>query len=317
MKFSRLVILLAVTACLVKCGISTNSELVSLMDATVKNCDFGDKDGSTNNYGWKIEACKNDELKKAQKFVVEKSLKDTLPTLTVALGDKDQKKASLSVYLINKVAWDKGFKELAQNPQLISDKVAKKLIENFKAQSDKSWIQYGVKGITHVGVIKGLSSDLFAIADSAKPGSHVKHGIYANSLLYGRLNLLPKLQALAKSQNSQDQFTAIGSVDSLREGITDAEKDAVCKWLATDNLSHTDEFVTAEVTARIASYCKGEFLDKSLDLIDKKIKDAKGKKIHGSYKYGLIWITCPPSGRGTQDQCKRKDALLKKYEALK
>lgn len=305
------------------CGIKTNKELKGLIENSIANCDYGDDKGYKHSYGWQIQNCKDNEIKKASEWVAKNPLSEVLPTLAVYMNDENDKKASTGVYLMNRVLWDRavgpvGFNELADNPALIDDKTAKHFIESVKKYGNENWFQYATAAVTHIAVIKGVDTELLALADTAKPESRLKKDVYVNLLKYGRDKHFDRIKELGKSSNPQDILLSIGAAENFRDdrNISDGHLSAYCSFVQ-EYLGYEKDFVASQAGAGLSRLCKGDFIDKSLDNIEKRIKESGGKKIDGQFKYSLTYITCPPSGRITEEQCKRKDDLLKKFDALK
>jgi hypothetical protein len=303
------------------CGIKTNSDLVKLIDASIQNCDYGDDKGYKHSYGWDIKNCKSGEIAKAKEWVVKAPLSDSLPTLAVLMNDANDKKASTAVYLLNYVYWNKGhmgstFDELAGNPALIDKKVAAEMVKAAKKYGAESWFQYALAPITHITVIMGVENDLFLLADAAKPGSHLRNDVYVNALRYGRARLFSRIKELGKSSDPADVQTAVGGARNFGKDATPEEYENYCAW-AQDFINYEKDYIASNAAAGVSLYCKGNYLDKAMDYIDKKIKASGGKKFDGSDRYILTYINCQQDGRGTEEQCKRRDDLLKAFDALK
>ncbi len=303
------------------CGIKTNSELARLIDASMQNCDYGDSAGHKHSYGWDIKNCKNDEIGKAKEWVTKASLKDSLPTLSVMMNHKNDKKASTAVYLLNYLYWNKGhmgstFDELAANPALIDKKIAVEFVKAAKKYGAESWFQYALAPVTHISVIMGVEAEILALADAAKPGSHLKNDVYVNALRYGRPRLFPRIMQLGKSSDAADVETAVGGARTFGKNPTPEEYEQYCSWVQ-EFINHDKEHIASSAAAGVSLFCRGDSLDRAMDLVEKKIKASGGKKLDGSNRFILTYINCQQDGRGTEEQCKRRDALLKAFDALK
>jgi len=309
-----LVVAIFFTVFLIQCGVPKNSTMVKMMDATLANCDFGDSQGYTYDYGWKIEKCKNDEVKKLKEYVEKNPIDKVFPTLAIMLGDKNAKMASLVVYLFNDSSMSKKYKEISKNPKLISDKVAKLFVVNLKKYADKSWIQYAIGGIANIAIIKGLDNEIFAIADAEKPDSKIKSRVYSTAMTFGRFRVFDRIKKLGKSKNSTEQRTAIRAVESMRDGITKVEEKTICDWLLKNHLNYKDDSLNAEAASTAAMFCRGDGVDTILNLVEKRIKDSGGKSIESSYRWALNYIG---KSHATEKQYERKEKLSKELEKLK
>ncbi|MEM7181810.1 MAG: hypothetical protein AAF518_12915 [Spirochaetota bacterium] len=317
MKFKTLLILTAVLiGSLVSCGgIKTNPELLKLIKSIPKNCDLGDSKGYTNNYGWKIEKCKNDEAKKAKEWLKTQGIAKALPTLAVTLGDKDTKVAATTVYLFNGL--ESQVVKISKDPKLVSGKVAKALITNLKKISANRWAQFSVRTVTRVATIKGLNKEIIAVAEPLDDKSPIKSSIYHNLVYFGRLKDFSTLKEVAKKDNSLSR-TAIRAVGVLSRP-TDGERKQVCEWWQSF-LGDADVYKSAAAAAQMGRICKGEFLDKTMDEVEKRFAaKAEGKKFPGDYTWAVNYISCKktiltPNPRGTTEQCARKEELKAKIK---
>lgn len=299
------------------CGIKTEPELKNLLKATVKNCDFGDGGGYKHDYGWKIEKCTGEETKKTSAWIKKNGVARSIPTLVSALGERDDKMASTAVYHFN---WDIGLQEgpIAKDPNLLPDKVSRLMITNFKQRLSETWIQYAARPVTRLAVIKGLDSEIIAIASSLPDTSPIKHSIYANLMVYGGMKNYETLKALTNSSNNTIALAGIRGPSSLI-AMDEPAKSILCPWWETF-LTSADPYKSAASAAQLGNYCSGKSIDAMFDTIEKRLSAIKDvKKLEADFIWAVRFLSCEKNllnstVRGNEVQCKRKQALKKIFD---
>lgn len=298
------------------CGIKTDADIMKVIKAIPQNCDLGDKQGKKYNYGWKIENCKNQELKTAESLIKSKGLAGSIPSLVAAFADKDEKISAVATFFFNRhIGHSYNMKDIAANPALIKDSVAKKFLAAYKERLGEDYTQYATTALTHISMIKGLDSDFIAMVKGLPQNHRKRTSLYANMMKYGRLRVWPTIQELAKTGQERDLYTAVRASSSMRD-ITEDERAKLCPWLKT-HLDADKLYIAGEAAARIAATCRGDYYDLVMNETEKKIKSDK-KKASEKYIWAIRYIPCSKyqKNKASDAQCKRAEKLKKKLEKM-
>lgn len=283
-------------------NIDVDSDMMSLIESAAQNCTVDTR------YAY-VESCKTGEDEKIVKMIEAKKVTPLLGTFTTALGNKDDKiKAVACKYLYRH--YRDNIKELSDNRDKISNDVVEAFLKN--VGETKEYVSFYVAELaTHFAMMKGMEAQLYKMLD-AHPQEYTRLEGYRHLMRFGKMKVFAKVKELAQSADSKVVMAAFANPGYMG-GMSDADKEQICPW-AQPFLSHSDDNYAFEA-AKIMNYCAGKYIDAMLDEAEKR---AKENRLKSPFSAALTSSTfsCesflgnPPTG--TPEQCKRKDALVKK-----
>jgi len=244
--------------------VTIDEDLMKSLKAIVADCEFSD--GST--YIGKCKGKLAEELVEKVKARKDKKFEDTLDTLAVAVADPDRKLQIVAADFIS--AFGYSVTDEGENAAKFNKEAATRFLAAVSAVKDEGLANRMAITVTHVAMLSGLDTGLFAMADAK--GKYTQKYIIANAMRFGRMRVFPKIQEYAKNEDKAIVENALGSALNMYKS-TPEELKVICPWAETFLTSDADNLF------RQAGYlmirCKGEYIDKLMTEGEKRLKDNK------------------------------------------
>ncbi|MBN1532303.1 MAG: hypothetical protein JXA20_06550 [Spirochaetes bacterium] len=282
--------------------VPVDSELMGLIESAAKNCDVDTR------YAF-VKDCKAGEADKIEKIIAEKKVTPLLGTFTEALGSSDAKvKAVACKYLYRNYRDNIG--ELNDNRDKIPVEVVEAFINNVAAT--KEYVSFYVAELaSHLAMMKGMETQLYKML-AEHPQEYTRLEGYRQLMRYGRLRVFDKVKELVGSTDEKVAAAAMEAPTNMYK-ITDQEKEQLCPWAQGFLSSENDNVATS--AAKILNSCQGKYIDAVLDEAEKRANEGRLKSPFSSALTNFTFscetiFGSPPTG--TPEQCKRKEALIKR-----
>lgn len=227
----------------------------------------------------------------------ERKRATSLPTLTLALEDKDDKIQALSAGVLY-ASFRVGLGG-AEEAKSLTKKEAQKLLEAALALPSTTSMQ-AIPAATHAMVLTDQAELLHKALESGV-STQVRTMSYRYLMVYGRLDAFEKVKELSRGPGAAIVLSAIESPRNMKNW-SEAEQEAICPW-AVSFLTDERSPVAGNATAAL-SKCAGEHLDTLLASVEKTLKEKKFSFIHSTALRDVCGSALKRSPAGaSEEQC--------------
>jgi hypothetical protein len=250
-----------------------------------------------------VTDCKANESDALKEWVAKNKPADVYETLAGVIATGDDKAKAVAIHASGSVWFRMDLpmrKANATRPAAIGfiDALAK----------DDTSARFLADTAAHLGTLSGERERLLGAIASVK-NKQTKSQAYRNLMTYGRLDVLPTLQAAAKEADYT--VPALAAPRSMYDW-TEAELAAICPW-AQSYLGDARLDVAAESGLDLVR-CKGAYVDALLDEGEKRLAAKQFKPpFSGVFREVCFEFMKGVTGQaGREAQCKRNYAFLEK-----
>ncbi len=284
------ILVVAAVSLTVACGVKVDSELMGAIKDAAEKCKLDMKYAFVNG---------PQEAVITEMILKKKGVVASLPTLSVALNDKDPKiRVVANRYLYREIR--DNISEFEKDKKSTPKAAVENLIKGIETSKDYVTF-YSVGATTLLATMHGLEKRLIAAVEK-HPEKALRNEMMKNLIRYGRLRVFPKLKEYAESGEPGALALVMDSFRDLRD-ISDDEKKAIGEWAQT-HLSEKD--VETRVRVIYALYLVGgKYYDAALDAIEAEKKTGPVDKVVTQWLENM-------GSSGTPEQQNRRLAILGK-----
>ncbi|MCB1176558.1 MAG: hypothetical protein KDK36_03160 [Leptospiraceae bacterium] len=289
---------------IMNCGkVKDDPEITASITKAVANCEVDTRYASLKN-------CKENADKDLKDMIKNKGPAASLPSLAVALNNDDIKVAATAASVMYSNIKDYMTK-VSEKPESVDGKVLDLFMKGLEKYKSEYFTMYAVRSVVHLAMIKGDKKIIGFLK------SHSEKAVKSEGLTYlmqfGRMKVFDEVKELAGDKETVR--IALKNPRNMYKLSADEEK-TVCDW-AMGFLDSEDMTASGNAAMTIATRCKGEYLDKLLDKVEKA---AEAGELKGDYKSSLtnFSFSCQSfmgsQPTGTTEQCERKAKILEKAQ---
>lgn len=247
--------------------------------------------------------CKNKEEDAFKDWIAANKPTDVYETFASVIAGTDEKATAVAIAQADDV-WSRMDKDLRKSnatpgaSAIFLDALAK----------DDHFATRLARATTYLATLSGQRARLYTVTDGLKTAT-ARQMSYRSMMTYGRLDVLPKLQEVAKLPDYT--IAALAAPREMYEWKPE-ENAAICPW-AKGFLGDAKLEIAAEAGYDMVS-CKGEFVDTLLDEGEKRLKDKSFKTPFSSvFREVCFEFMKGVTGQSGRDaQCARNYAFLEK-----
>jgi hypothetical protein len=275
-------------------------DLFAKLAEIVEKCTVNVDDATT--------TCKGEETRRlGDDFAIAKrSRPEAVRTLALALSSSNEKLRAATASVMHA-----GFRNTWGADRKVGDvkpEDAKELIKATFALP-KPYVRRALPGTVHAAILANVPAELFAQLDAKKEPEIAAVG-YRYVMTHGRLSTFPKIQEIAKGDETRVTLAAIESVQQM-DKWTDEEQAQICPWTVTF-MSDKRPSIAARAASALNN-CGTKYLDEILASSEKALKDGE----FSSARLSGLRSMCTTSRKNqpnppTEAQCNRSRALLEK-----
>ena len=229
-----------------------------------------------------LKNCKENADKDLEKMIKEKGVSLSLPSLAIALNNDDIKVSATSASMLYSHIKD-NMKAVNENPKSVEDNVLDLFLKGLEKHKSQYYTFYAVRSVTHLATIKNKTDKLVAFLKTHPEKAVQVEGL--NYLMqYGRLGVFKTVKELGKDANLAT--IALYNPQTMYQ-YNETEAKEICDWTVSF-LDNPDDKIAGNASVTTAIRCRGEYLDKLLDQIEKKAGEGK---LNGYYRSSLTNFT--------------------------
>lgn len=273
-----------------------NPQIVELMKKLAEGCTVSIDSAS-------VYSCKNKEDSAVYDFIRANRPKDLFETYASLIQGTDSKLRAVAIAEANNTfsSLDKDLKQANATKPVANaflDALAK----------DDGYAVRLAQPATDLGMLAGLKDKVITVTDRLA-NTQARNASYRTFMEFGRLDVFPKLQEVAK--NKDFTVAALAAPRNMYDW-TDADRQAICPW-AKGYLGDASLPIAAEA-GYDAVKCKGEYVEALLDEGEKRLKNGQFDEPFAMvFREICAEFISNISGRAGRDaQCKRNYAFLEK-----
>jgi hypothetical protein len=296
------ILLLSALPLLFACGgkVKGDQAILDQINKVVANCEVDTR------YTF-LKNCKENADKDLEKMIKDKGAPLSLPSLAIALDNDDIKVSATSASMLYSHIKD-NMKAVNDNPKSVENNVLDLFLKALEKHKSQYYTFYAVRSVTHLAAIKNKTDKLVSFLKTHPEKAVQTEGL--NYLMqYGRLSVFSAVKEMGKDANLVT--IALYNPQTMYQ-YNEKETKEICDWTVSF-LDNPDDKIAGRASVTTAIRCKGEYLNKLLDKLEKLAGEGKLK---GEYRSSLTNFTfgcesfmgSTPSG--TPEQCERKKKIL-------
>ncbi len=246
--------------------VEPNGEIVTLLKKVVEGCTVSDDQATAH-------SCKNKETDGLSTLAREKKPADLYVTLAeTALqnleGNKKLANAALSAFADLWSSLDEPTRKANATKQTALRAV--KLLEKLGGEKETRGAR--IAGVAaQVAILGGKKDALFAAVNASK-NDYLHEGALAHSMTFGRLDVMPEVEAAAKAPKESWARGALQAPRNMPKP-TAAEKAKICPW--AKGYIGSEKLPVAVEAGHDMVFCGGEYVNALLDEGEARLKAKK------------------------------------------